>query len=117
MNIPWFENLTENQKRFVKSALKDAFNQRPFTPQPSLFGCNWERYRHANTEDGYIEYGYITLHGELYTDEELQDEIDRMTVSINTMYDCSGELFTYSIRYHRNPCGAVSFVHEMHLDI
>lgn len=52
------------------------------------------------------------------TDSEINEWInDNMEVRIFSDYDCTGKPFTVSINWHRNPCGLISYVHNMALDI
>lgn len=52
------------------------------------------------------------------TDDEVQEFVDEcMTVRIYADYDCTGQSFTRWIDWHRNPCGLISYVHAMALDV
>ncbi len=51
------------------------------------------------------------------TDAEIQEWCDDQVVRIYSDYDCTGRAFTRWISWHRNPCGLVSYVHAMALDI
>lgn len=51
------------------------------------------------------------------TDEELREYFDGMRVVIDSPYDCTGRAFTSHISWHRNPCGLVSYVHAMAVDV
>ena len=52
------------------------------------------------------------------TDEEINEWIgENMFVRIFSDYDCTGRPFTTGITWHRNPCGLISYVHRMALDV
>lgn len=52
------------------------------------------------------------------TDEDIRMWIDsHMRIENNSPYDCTGREFTCWIDWHRNPCGAISYVHRTALDI
>jgi hypothetical protein len=51
------------------------------------------------------------------TDAEIQQWCDEQVVRICSDYDCTGYSFTRWISWHRNPCGLVSYVHAMALDV
>lgn len=106
--------LTDDEKKVFKRILRNVYKQRPLPEQKPLFHA--ERVQ-ADGDEGVVEYGFITLHGEKWTDDEINEELRTMERHNLTPYDCSGQLCTTSIRFHRNPCGAVSFVHYLTLDI
>ena len=63
--------------------------------------------RHAIWEN------YISL-----TDDDIREFVDEcMTVRIYADYDCTGRPFTRWIDWHRNPCGLISYVHAMAVDV
>ena len=52
------------------------------------------------------------------TDDDIREFVDEcMTVRIYADYDCTGQSFTRWIDWHRNPCGLISYVHAMALDV
>ena len=82
--------------------------------------------------EGWRVYGYIMpsdiLHHFVYgkiwedylslTDDEIQEFVDEcMTVRIYSDYDCTGRPFTRWVDWHRNPCGLISYVHAMAIDV
>lgn len=84
-----------------------------------------ERYRYDF--DGVTAYGFVNNGDFVYqynvestdqlTDDEIDEWFDRcMAAHINSPYDCTGRLFTFYIDWHRNPCGAISYVHRMVYD-
>lgn len=108
-----------------RKLLKKFFSQKPIKPMISLSETPRQRCK-AYYEDGVRKYNYEGLceYGFLpeplwkYSDEEIKEYIDEeMWVNIYSPYDCTGKLFTQWITFHRNPCGSVSFVHSMGLDV
>ena len=52
------------------------------------------------------------------TDDDIQwwfDDVVRITITYD--YDCSGQMFTKRIHWHINPCGLISYVHVLGMDI
>lgn len=74
-----------------------------------------DRVRYDDDGESWREYGFRDF-GDA-TDEEIQAYFNRMQVVILSPYDCTGKPFTNWIDYHRNPCGLVSFVHRLSLDV
>lgn len=64
------------------------------------------------------EYGFVDPEdaSDKEIDEWLHDTFERH-VHWPAQWDCSGQLFTISIRWHRNPNGYVSFIHSMGVDV
>lgn len=51
-----------------------------------------------------------------WTDEDIQNFIEENWIRINSMYDCTGKMFTVSLSVKRIPIG-LSVVHHTALDI
>ena len=69
-------------------------------------------------EDSITEYGFLIEVGD-ETDEEIDEFFKEhvwRSIPSHMHWDCTGCLFTWSIRWHRNPSGLVSFVHRMGID-
>lgn len=75
-----------------------------------------ERFAYNEDCDELIEYGFIQG-AEGATDEEIQKCCDGERIRINSPYDCTGKWFTWSITWHRNPSGLVSYIHRKGLDV
>lgn len=74
-----------------------------------------------NDYDSYYEYGIYELdeEQEQMTDAELGKEIYecfRIPFQYEA-WDCTGKPFTEYINWHRNPCGYVSIVHCIGIDV
>jgi hypothetical protein len=74
--------------------------------------------------EAYTEYGFLVnykgepLNGIEYTDEDIREFIrDNMVLRIHSPYDCSGEMFTMWVDWHRNPSGLISYRHRVGLDV
>jgi len=71
--------------------------------------------------DGYVEYGLYELseEQERMTEQELRDEIYEAFAipEWNSPYDCTGKAFTEYISFHKNPCGLVSIIHHVGIDV
>lgn len=93
-----------------------------------------DRVRYDDDGESWMVYGYIMPSDILHhfanrkdhdwgdylslTDDEVQEFVDEcMTVRIFSDYDCTGKAFTRWIDWHRNPCGLISFVHAMSVDL
>ena len=64
-----------------------------------------------------VDYGFAILDREM-TDEEITEELDwHLRMEVNSPYDCTGQLFTKWIDWHRNPNGTVSYQHYIGLDV
>ena len=80
--------------------------------------CDVERTRVDAYDDSWKHYGFICDFDDDLTDEEIDDWFyTHMRVEIHSAYDCTGRPFTSYIRWHRNPSGAVSYIHCMELDV
>ena len=108
--------LTRKQKRFLSRLL----NKGEAYPQELLeFPITGERRRLCIDGDTVCEYGLLGF-DEDWTDEEIGEWFEEhMAIRIPSwMYwDCTGCAFTQDIRWHRNPCGLVSFVHRIGYDV
>lgn len=66
----------------------------------------------------YIEFGFLPDYTRTYSDEEVEEWIDdRMRMRVTVPWDCSGQLFTSWIDWHRNPSGLISYRHCIGIDI
>lgn len=109
--------LKELEKRGLKRFLKKTYRQSPWRGICSLM--NEERIGNANENgEGFTEYGFLPDKLSVYSDEEIQEWIDNnMWEEIRSPYDCTGKRFSYWIHFHRNPCGRISYVHRMGVDV
>lgn len=89
---------------------------------PSLMDRN--RYRcdeddyESVTEYGFLPEKYFGRTISDWCDEAIDEWInDNMRLTICSPYDCTGKEFTRWITWHRNPCGRISFVHRLGLDV
>lgn len=99
-----------------RKLLKKFFRQKPIKPMVSL--SETPRQRCKAYYEGLYEYGFLPEPLWKYSDEEIEEYLnEEMWINIYSPYDCTGKLFTQWITFHRNPCGAVSFVHSMGLDV
>lgn len=72
------------------------------------------RYRYE--DEGWKEYGFIWFN-DSETDEDVQEWFDdNMVIRIYSDYDCTGRPFTFTLDWHRNPNGLVSFIHHVLID-
>lgn len=72
------------------------------------------------SEDGiyFSEYGFLPEKMNKYSDEEIAEWInENMREEIRSPYDCTGLRHTYWIHFHRNPCGLISYVHSLGIDL
>ena len=98
----------------AKKLLKKFFKQQPATTMKSLLQEPRKMYK----DEALKEYGFLPDFLWQESDKEIEKYIyEEMWICICSPYDCTGELFTQWITFHRNPCGAISFVHCMGLDV
>lgn len=99
----------------AKKLLKKLMNQKPCATIVSLM--DEPRRMYAANGESIAEYGWCDPEG--CTDEEIQKYFDEQRLKVNwpTQLDCSGQMFTVSIDWKRNPNGMVSYVHRMALDV
>lgn len=99
----------------TKKLLKKLTKQKPSASIVSLL----DEPRRLFSEDGegVTEYGWCDP--ENCTDEEIQEYFDEQWKHVHwpAQWDCSGQLFTVGINWHRNPNGMISYVHHMALDV
>lgn len=107
--------LAKNKKqlKWMKKALSRYYKKKhpSLYVCPSLMDCPRVCYR---DEEHSIEYGFFK--GD-YTEEDFDWLTDDLWLYPSTLYDCTGKLFTISIKLHINPNGKVSYVHYMGLDV
>ena len=100
-----------------KRIIKRMFRQSPWRGIRSL--KDEERIGCAS-EDGesFYEYGFLPEYLIKYPDEEIAEWIDEnMREEIRSPYDCTGLRFTHWVHFHRNPCGLISYVHSLGIDV
>lgn len=105
------------QEKMARKLLRKAYGRRPAKPILPLQEDSRHRWR-EDGESGY-EYGFLPF-GDMsgWTDEEVQEFVDdEMWICINSPYDCTGQVFTHWINWHRNPNGMISFIHCKGLDV
>lgn len=101
-------------KRQVK-AIKKWFRDRVHNLPDRLADPIWAETRYLWDSDGYG----VTEYGILWdmTDEEIEDwRADHWRYG-SVIYDCTGELCTRHMHFHRNPEGVVSYIHYMVVDV
>lgn len=106
--------------------LKKLFKQRSYPAISPLTECPRSRvktYYEDGTRkynyEGIVEFGFLPTAVWTCSDREIAtycDEYIARKVSY-PCYDCSGQLFTSYISFHRNPNASVSFVNHMYLDV
>lgn len=114
--------LKQQAKKYGTYALKDKLTH------SMQEGTLYERFRADRDGEGWSYYGFVM--GEQFadyydvdstfelTDAEIQEWFDEiMRVEIYSDYDCTGKAFTEYISWHRNPNGAISYVHKMAVDV
>ena len=103
-------------KRLISKAYLSSERARRAKSDPLLYSMS-ERPRWRSNDkygEGLCEYGI--KHMEDWSDEAVQGYFDSCRVEIHSDYDCTGELFTAWIHWHRNPDGSVSYVHQLLVD-
>lgn len=86
-------------------------------------GESWMVYGYIKPSDILYYFDRDEKHGILedylsLTDDDIREFVDEcMMVRIYSDYDCTGRPFTRWIDWHRNPCGLISYVHAMALDV
>lgn len=96
-----------------KNVNKKVYNKKVGVPPKSLQD-DWHVLYDEDGE-GWKEYGFFEA--EDMTDEEINEYVEAMRVEIHSPYDCTGKAFTMWIDWHRNPCGWISVVHRLCLDV
>lgn len=122
-------SLSTRTKKLWKKLVKDGRLGRRSRPDRLAHSLMDGRYceRCIADRDGVTYYGFLsgddfTFYYDVDTVDDLTDEeIDEwfeenMKVRICSPFDCTGKLFTWVIDWHRNPCGAISYVHKMVYD-
>jgi hypothetical protein len=90
------------------------FNEGIHTPVPSMMAAD----HCISDEDGNVTYFGFYAFGAAYTVEDIDEFFNDMRVELPySDYDCTGRLFTSYLHWHINPCGFVSMVHHLCLDI
>lgn len=76
------------------------------------------RIRHESEDDpDYVEYGFAEGNFTGWTEEEVQEYVDRFRYEVRSPYDCTGKPFTTYIHGHVNPDGRLSICHYVGSDI
>ena len=102
---------------FDKYMSKRENNRKPSAPRPSLLDAP-HTYCSDDDWEHYIEFGFLPDYTRTYSDEEVEDWIDdRMRMRVTVPWDCSGQLFSAWIDWHRNPSGLISYRHCIGIDI
>ena len=66
--------------------------------------------------DSWTEFCFFEADG--MTDEEIEEAVNSYRIEPSfPAWDCSGLAFTAWITWHRNPCGWISVVHKIDLDV
>lgn len=108
------KGMNKKEKRLLKKFFKTE------QAKPTLSLREDKRTYCADDDyDGYVEFGFIPRDTFEWTDEAVKEWL-REYVSIpyrHSQYDCTGQLFTAWIDWHRNPCGLISFVHRVSIDV
>ena len=92
--------------------LKYMRKQKPRKPTKSLQD-DWHLIG-DESGDHWTEFGFFEV-GDM-TDEEIEEHVEGMRERVSSPYDCSGQVFTLWIEWHRNPCGWVSVIHRKGID-
>lgn len=101
--------------RIFRKFIRDIYAQKP-TPEPiSLMEC--ARYCYDDTGETYTEFGFLPDHMNSWGDEAIQEYVNDLREYVSSPYDCSGQRFTRWIHWHRNPCGRISVVHRLGIDV
>lgn len=101
---------TKKDRKFISR----MFNEGRYVPVPSMMAAD-----HCVTgEDGAVTYFGFYYFGSELTVEDIDEYFNDMRVDLPYYdYDCSGRQFTSYLHWHINPCGLVSMVHHLCLDI
>lgn len=113
-------NLNREQRQALISKIRERINRLQARNVDPLAKSLMEEERHVYRDEmGETVYqiGYLCEND--MTDEEIRELIhDYIELPpINSPYDCTGKRFTHWVGWHRNPCGLVSFVHSIGLDV
>ena len=101
---------TPNLKKLYRKQLKQAAGEDPL--QWSL--CSRAvRRRVGRWDEGFTE--YHILKGE-WSQEEIREAVDNAWISINSPYDCTGQIFTEGIHARQTLAGLV-WIHRIGVDV
>lgn len=121
---------TKQYHRWLKGQYKEygTYALRDRLAHSMYDGTMWQRFRADEDGEGWRLYGFVL--GEEFadwydvettndlTDEEVDEWFeDHMAILFYSDYDCTGRAFTQWIDWHRNPDGAISYVHKVGLDV
>lgn len=105
--------LDKKEKRIIKK----MFKQPQWRGIPSLM--DEERLGGFNESgDNFSLFGFLPEKFSKYSDAEIRELLnDLMREEIYSPYDCTGKRFSRWINFHRNPCGRISYVHRLGVDV
>lgn len=110
----------KNVRRFLRKAYR--IGHAPALAKPSLMEqerlhCGEEDYEYF-TEYGFLPEKYYGKSLNDLSDDQLKDWVEEnMVERVNSPYDCTGQRVTCWISWHRNPCGRISYVHRLGIDV
>ena len=123
--------MTDRQyHRWLKSQAKEfgCYAAKDSLAHSMQGGTFYQRFRPDEDGEGWKLYGFVL--GEEFadrydvettfelTDDEIWEFFDRFVAfGTGRGWDCSGRPFTQYIHWHRNPDGAISYVHKVALDV
>ena len=107
--------LNEKQYKAAKKIIRNRVKEEQAAKVDRLAEPVYAEPRYRWDEDGYTvtEYGYLWD----MTEEEMEEWKREEWRHGNLLYDCTGELCTRWIDFHRNPCGVISYRHFMVVDL
>lgn len=103
---------TKTMHKILKKVYKRVHRRDKGQVIAPLYACDRTRY---TDWDSRKDYGFFVGTG--WTDDEIREEIEAMTLRVNSPYDCTGQPFTITINWHRNPSGLISYVHWIGYDV
>ena len=95
--------------------LKKVYGKRPARVIPPLI----DEERIGDVDGEYFTlYGFLPERFNDWEDDEIREYLDEyMVEEIRSPYDCTGKRFTRWYTFHRNPCGRISCIHRMGIDV
>lgn len=113
-----FDGLDKKSVKILKMILRKPYRGRMARELKPL--TQEERYGGGDTDGStFYEYGFLPQNTSAWSDDEIREYIDEHIgiPSICSPYDCTGRRITLSIHWHRNPCGLISYVHWIGIDL
>lgn len=103
-------NLNKKQMEYFKKLMRRwCADELKHTHDPLKWSLVQEwRTIYIGDNDSGAEYTLIETDGD-ETDEEITEWVE-------SPWDCTGEKFTTSLEWHRNPCGLISIVNHFNYD-